>query len=100
MGSVKASKFDILRKPILTERSAMFNAQSGGVVFQVHPDANKAEIKGAVESIFDVKVSAVRTSNFLGKFKRMNKGSGTKPAWKKAYVTLQEGHSIDVVEGL
>jgi large subunit ribosomal protein L23 len=71
-----------------------------GIVFEVHPKANKTEIKRAVEQIFDVKVKAVRTINFQGKLKRVGARIGRQNAWKKAYVSLKEGSSIDIIEGL
>lgn len=100
MGSIKKSKFSILRKPRVTEKSAVVGSLSNCVVFDVHPKANKIEIKKAVESIFDVKVKSVRTINVLGKLKRRGKNIGFENNWKKAYVSLQEGSSIEVIEGL
>jgi large subunit ribosomal protein L23 len=64
----------------------------------VDKDANKIEIKQAVESLFKVKVSGVRTVNVAGKIKRFGKTSAKRSNWKKAYVTLQEGQSIDFFE--
>jgi large subunit ribosomal protein L23 len=69
------------------------------VAFQVRPDANKVEIRSAVESVFNVKVAAVRTASFEGKLKRMGKFQGRRRDWKKALVTLAPGHKIDLVEG-
>ena len=70
------------------------------VTFQVVPDANKVEIRQAVEAIFNVKVSAVRTSTMEGKLKRMGRHQGRRPSWKKAVVTLAPGHKIELVEGV
>jgi large subunit ribosomal protein L23 len=64
-------------------------------VFQVRPDANKIEIKRSVEQLFKVKVLKVRTTNVLGKTRRVGRSFGRRPSWKKAYVTLAEGQRID-----
>jgi len=69
------------------------------VTFRVHPDANKVEIRVAVEQVFNVKVSDVRTASFEGKMKRMGKHQGRRADWKKAIVTLAPGHKIELVEG-
>jgi large subunit ribosomal protein L23 len=100
MASIKKSVYEILRVPRITEKSAMAQAVEGSVVFEVHPRANKIEIKSAVEQIFDVKVKAVRTSNYKGKTKRVGQKVGVRGGWKKAYVALEEGSSIDIIEGL
>ena len=65
-------------------------------MFQVATDANKAEIKAAVEKLFDVKVADVRTVNMKGKTKRMGMRHGRRSDWKKAYVSLEQGHEIDL----
>ena len=80
----------ILQAPLITEKGTLV-AESNQVVFRVPPHATKNEIRRAVETLFDVKVAAVRTANFLGKHKRAGRIMGTKPSWKKAYVTLAEG---------
>ncbi len=100
MGSVKGSIYEILRRPRITEKAAGMGSTSNTVVFEVHPKANKAEIKSAVEKIFYVKVKAIRTVNMLGKVKRVRTSMGRQNNWKKAYVCLEEGSSIDVIEGL
>jgi large subunit ribosomal protein L23 len=87
----------IIKAPLITEKGTLV-AESGQVVFKVPPHANKGEIRRAVEALFEVKVSAVRTANFLGKKKRTGKIMGTKPAWKKAYVTLADGQAADLLE--
>ena len=74
--------------------------ERNAVTFQVVPDANKVEIRQAVEAIFNVKVSAVRTSTMEGKLKRMGRHQGRRPSWKKAVVTLAPGHKIELVEGV
>jgi large subunit ribosomal protein L23 len=100
MSSVKRSMYGILRQPKITEKTALLGTKSNTVVFDVHPKANKSDIKNAVEKLFDVKVEVVRTVNGLGKVRRVKAQAGRQRAWKKAYVTLKEGSSIDVIEGL
>ena len=99
MGSVKGT-YKILRRALLTEKTATVGSTANAVVFEVHPGANKIEIKAAVEEVFKVKVRAIRTVNCLGKLKRVGTSTGYKRDCKKAYIYLQEGSSIDVVEGL
>ena len=100
MASSKKNEYSILKRPRITEKAAIISGEANAVVFEVHPQANKQEIKNAVEKIFNVKVSAVRTINNLGKVKRVGAKLGRQKAWKKAYVSLAEGSSIDMVEGL
>lgn len=88
----------IIQAPLITEKGTYVNEIGNQVVFRVRPTANKIEIKQAVEKLFDVKVLQVRTSNVLGKFKRVGRSSGHRPSWKKAYVTLAEGQRIDFFE--
>jgi large subunit ribosomal protein L23 len=92
-----ANPLSILKAPLITEKGTLV-AEHNQVVFRVPPHASKGEIRRAVETLFSVKVSAVRTSNFLGKKKRQGKILGTKPAWKKAYVTLADGQAVDLLE--
>ena len=100
MARVTKSPFSILRKPRITEKAAHASAESNCVIFDVHPKAGKLEIKNAVEKIFDVKVASVRTAQFKGKYKRVGKHQGIQPNFKKAYVSLKEGSTIDMIEGL
>lgn len=101
MASIKGSIYGILRKPQITEKAAtMGTSQQSVVVFEVHPKANKLEIKNAVEKVFDVKVDTVRTVNVLNKVRKSRPGEVRPTSWKKAYVTLKEGSSIDLIEGL
>ena len=100
MGSIKENKFGILRRPLITEKAAVIGSLANCVVFDVHLKANKTEIKSAVENVFEVKVKSVRTMNYLGKVKRKGKHVGREKSWKKAYVYLKEGNTIDFVEGL
>ncbi len=100
MKAIEKDVYGILRKPRITEKGAVMGSLNNSVVFEVAPDSNKIEIRKAVEKIFDVKVKSVRTMNYLGKTKRVGRNIGRKKAWKKAYVVLEQGSSIDVVEGL
>lgn len=90
---------EILIRPIMTEKSMQQKEERNTVTFQVRPDANKVEIREAVETVFNVKVAAVRTANYEGKLKRMGRHQGRRPDWKKAVVELQPGHKIELVEG-
>lgn len=83
--------YDVLKGPCLTEKAALLQEEDGKIVFKIHPDANKIEVKRAVELMFDVKVKNVRTTNVHGKQKRVGKTIGQTKDWKKAYVTLSEG---------
>ena len=100
MGSTKETIYTILRTPRITEKAAMLGSTAETVVFDVHPRANKKEIKRAVEKIYEVKVIDVRTVNTLGKGKGRGPNNGGMNSYKKAYVKLQKGASIDVVSGL
>jgi large subunit ribosomal protein L23 len=88
-----ANPLQILKAPLITEKGTLVAEAN-----QVQPHATKNEIRRAVEMLFSVKVSAVRTSNLLGKKKRTGRIIGTKPAWKKAYVTLADGQAVDLLE--
>jgi large subunit ribosomal protein L23 len=89
----------IVLRPLMTEKHVRQKEEQNVVAFQVRPDANKVEIRAAVEAVFNVKVSAVRTASFEGKLKRMGRFQGRRPDWKKALVKLAPGHKIDLVEG-
>ena len=97
--SVKAELYDVIRKPIITEKATMAS-ENGAVVFEVAIDSNKPQIKEAVEALFSVKVKAVNTSITKGKVKRFKGQMGRRKDVKKAYVTLEEGNTIDVTTGL
>ena len=90
---------EIIIRPLMTEKSMRQKEEQNTVAFQVRPDANKVEIRSAVESVFNVKVTSVRTASFEGKLKRMGRHQGRRSDWKKAIVTLAAGHKIDLVEG-
>ena len=97
--SVKPEFYDVIRKPIVTEKATMAS-ESGAVVFEVAIDSNKPQIKEAVENLFGVKVKAVNTMITRGKTKRFRGSLGRRKDVKKAYVTLEDGNTIDVSTGL
>ena len=88
--------FQILKTPHISEKSAVLGDNANQAVFQVATDAKKAEIKAAVEQLFDVKVANVRTVNMKGKTKRQGMRRGKRSDWKKAYFSLEQGHEIDL----
>ena len=101
----------ILKSPVVTEKSVILkedssednsDRKSGQVLtFRVDTKATKTEIKGAIEEIFNVKVSSVRTVNYDGKMKRRGRQEGRRPSWKKAYVTLRKGEPmVDYAEAI
>jgi large subunit ribosomal protein L23 len=90
---------EVLIRPLMTEKSMRLKETHNTVTFEVRPDANKVEIRFAVEAVFNVKVAAVRTASFQGKLKRMGRHQGRRADWKKAIVTLAPGHKIELVEG-
>ncbi|MCC5957658.1 MAG: 50S ribosomal protein L23 [Natronohydrobacter sp.] len=97
--SANAQHYDVIRKPIITEKATMAS-EANAVVFEVAIDANKPQIKDAVEAIFGVKVKAVNTTITKGKAKVFRGMRGRRKDVKKAYVTLEEGNAIDVTTGL
>jgi len=86
--------YDVIRAPMITEKMGLLAETANVIAFRVAPDANKIEIRQAVETIWKVTVKDVRTANFQGKMKRMGKFAGRRSNWKKAYVTLAEGQTI------
>jgi large subunit ribosomal protein L23 len=90
--------YSVIKKPHVTEKTSLGSDVSNTVAIVVDKAANKIEIKQAVENLFKVKVADVRTVTVAGKVKRSGKTYGKRPNWKKAYVTLQEGQSIDFFE--
>ena len=97
---MKLTSHDIIRKPIITEKSMASMAEKK-YTFIVHVDANKSQIKRAVEEVFNVKVESVNTINGLGKTKRMGVHVGKRPDYKKAVITLAEGsNGIEFFEGM
>jgi large subunit ribosomal protein L23 len=88
--------FKVLRAPHISEKAAIVGDASNQHVFRVATDAKKDEIKQAVEQLFNVKVSKVRTVNVKGKTKRQGVRLGKRNDWKKAYISLEQGHEIDL----
>jgi len=83
--------YEVIRRPLLTEKSTLLKEAQRTLVFEVHRDATKPEIKKAVEALFDTKVEEVRTAIVHGKVKRQGRHAGRRPDWKKAFVVLKEG---------
>ena len=90
---------EIILAPLITEKGTLVGEQGNQFLFKVASGANKVEIKQAIEEFFEVKVEKVRTSRLLGKTRRVGRHVGRKPSWKKGYVTLSEGDTIDFFEG-
>src|ERR1051325_8702797 len=88
------SAYQIIRRPVITEKGLGVKETQGTLVFAVASKATKTEIKEAVQSIFKVKVDTVRTANFPGKERRRGKFAGFRPDWKKAYVRLKDGEKM------
>jgi len=91
--------YQIIRRPLITEKSTQQKEANRQYAFEVDRNANKIEIQSAVERLFKVKVLEVHTCNVLGKVKRLGRRYGKRPDWKKAIVTLREGDRIDFFEG-
>jgi len=104
---------EIIKRPLLTEKGTLLKETGGQgegevdpetlksqLLFEVARDANKVEIKYAVEKLFNVKVLGVRTQLVRGKLRRIGRFSGMRPAWKKAIVTLKAGQTIEFFEGV
>ena len=96
----KPEHYDVIVKPIITEKATMAGETANGVVFEVAKSANKPQIKEAVEALFGVKVKAVNTTITKGKTKRFRGRPGVRSDVKKAYVSLEPGNTIDVNTGL
>jgi len=92
--------FRVVTAPLITEKGTLMNQQGNQVLFKVRPEANKTEIRHAVETLFKVRVEKVRTANYLGKTRKVGRSSGQRPRWKKAYVTLGQGQRIDFFEAV
>jgi large subunit ribosomal protein L23 len=86
--------YDVIRRPLVTEKGVAKKEAERTVCFEVNPEANKVEIRTAVEKIFKVKVQEVRTSNQAGKLRRRGRFAGYRPDWKKAYVKLKAGEKV------
>ncbi len=88
----------VIQRPLITEQGTIMRDENNKYLFQVAPDANKHEIRQAVEHYFGVKVTDVHTMNYKGKTKRMGRFEGRRSAWKKAVVTLAADESIDLFD--
>jgi large subunit ribosomal protein L23 len=86
---------DIIQAPLISEKGSLLAETTNQVLFKVRPDANKIEVRKAVEVLFKVKVEKVRLARYLGKIRRVGRTMGRRSQWKKAYVTLKEGDKID-----
>jgi large subunit ribosomal protein L23 len=91
---------DVIRRPLITEKTSILREDGRTIVFQVAVDANKVEIKRAIEQLLGTKVDAVRTTIAHGKVKRQGRYAGRRSDWKKAYVKLREGAKMpEFLEG-
>ena len=90
---------DIVKRPLITEKSERARETNRHYAFEVHREATKIQVKSAVEKLFNVHVLAVRTAIARGKNKRVGRSVGQRPNWKKAFVTLKEGDTIALFEG-
>ncbi len=95
---MKMDMHRILIQPLLTEKITRLREKSNTVGFVVHPDANRVQIKQAVEVLLKVKVDKVNLMNVRGKVKRLGRFSGRRSDWKKAFVTLKEGEKLEMYE--
>lgn len=91
---------EVIIKPIISEHSIKLSDLQNTYTFRVKKDANKVEIKNAVEALFDVKVKKVNVLNLKGKKRRVRVRVGMTSSWKKAYVSLQSGDRIEIFEGV
>ena len=92
--------YQIIKRPLLTEKSDRLREEKNQYVFEVEKHADKFEIRNAIEELFKVKVSKIRIQNYDGKVKRMGRFEGKRADWKKAYVTLAAGDVIELFEGV
>jgi large subunit ribosomal protein L23 len=93
-------QYDIIRRPLVTEKTNIQKEAANQVTFEVDRKANRIEIRRAIERIFDVKVENVRTMQVKGKIKRRGRFLGKRRDWKKAVVTLKPGERIEFFEGV
>jgi large subunit ribosomal protein L23 len=95
---MKTDLHGILLQPLLTEKITAMRESHNTVAFLVHPDANRVQIKHAVETLLKVKVERVNVMNVLGKVKRLGRFSGKRSDWKKAFVKLKQGEKLELYE--
>jgi large subunit ribosomal protein L23 len=91
---------DVIVAPLITEKGTLVNEVGNQVLFRVHRNSTKEDVRRAVEGLFKVKVVKVRTINLLGKTRRVGRNLGRRSDWKKAYVTLAKGQTIDFFQGV
>ena len=94
------TQYDIIRRPLITEKSNIQKESDNQLTFEVDRNANRIEIRRAIERIFNVKVASVRTIQVKGKTKRRGRTVGKRRDWKKAIVTLRPGERIEFFEGV
>ena len=92
--------YQVVIKPLVTEKGTMMLSEGNWVTFRVHPDANKIEVREAIQTVFSVSVLQVNTQIVRGKRRRFGKTIGQSKAWKKAMVRLKEGDKIEIFEGV
>ena len=90
---------DVIQAPLISEKGTALAESANQFLFKVRPEANKIEVKRAIEGLFKVKVVDVRMARYLGKMRRVGRSVGRRSDWKKAYVTLKEGDKIDFFGG-
>ena len=90
--------YQVIKRPLVTEKTTLDKDAKNIIAFEIDNDANKIEVKQAVEALFKVEVVEVNTVNMAGKTKRVGKNIGKRSNWKKAYVTLKEGSKVDFFE--
>jgi len=90
--------YQVIKRPLVTEKTTLEKDAKNIIAFEIDKDANKIEVKQAVEALFKVEVVEVNTVNMAGKTKRVGKNIGKRSNWKKAYVTLKEGSKVDFFE--
>lgn len=95
-----SSLYQVLKRPLVTEKTNALRDAKNEYAFEVAGNANKVEIRQAVETLFGVKVKSVRTAIVRGKYRRTRQGLGQRPNWKKVIVTLNEGQAIELFEGV
>jgi len=88
------NRYEVIRRPIITEKGLLTKETQHTLVFEVHRDASKVEIREAVQGLFKVQVKSVHTANFHGKERRRGRFTGNRPDWKKAYVKLRDGEKM------
>ena len=92
--------YEVIRRPVVTEKGVEKKDAERTLCFEVARDANKTQVRSAVEKLFKVKVEEVRTANFEGKLRRRGRFAGYRPDWKKAYVKLKKGEKVPDFAGV